>query len=530
MGSPVSQPIVNIQLLAAQTVDTFADRRALIVGQTGVGGTAVDKALVESVHNLPDSTIQALFGTDHLYGMINSYRSAVNVQGGGIIPQLDVISVAPNVSGVAATSVVTFTGPATADGILNFAIVDEDLYSFKVNVTDTDTPTIIGDAFVAAVTALTNAPFTAVNASGTVTITANDVGEIGNKYALKYSGQVGGVGVTLTGWTGGATNPTLTDSLDAIEGLRYTGITWPEGWEDDIEVPADLLSNRFNVSNGIEDGVVFLGRSDTAANQQTFVSTLNNQSLVVMGNNVIDSDTQKGSVIVQPADWGAAYFMGVRAKRLSTGAQIADLLINPKGLDATGGPSLASLAYHNTPLADMPVTLPADQYTSTEQIELRDAGVTVFGVNRAANFMIMSDVVTTRTTDNAGNDNNSFLYLNYVDTGSVCREIIFNTLKAAYPQSRLTEGDLIDRRSIENAASIKEQLLQIYAFLANLALVQAGDSATAFFRENTNVDVSLVDRLVTIDGPLPIVTQIGTINYNLSISFTIGASGLELTV
>ncbi len=529
MGSPVSQPIVNIQLLAAQTVDTFKDRRNLIVGQTGVGGTASDKVLVQDVHLLTDDQLITQFGNDHLYGSIVQWRSAVDVTGGGIIPKLDVIPVAPNGSGVAATSEIDFSGTATEDGTYTIAIVDEDKFDLILTVTSGDTATEVGDALDVAILALTNEPFTSANSTGTVTITATDVGTIGNFYGLRLAGVIAGLTTTVTGWASGATNPTLTDSLDAIEGLRYTGLAWPEGWNTDIDIPVDNFDARFNSSNAILDGVVFGGSSDTSTNNKSLVSTLNSQSLVFMGNNKVANALDKGPAILQPADWAAAYFMGVRAKRLSTGAQIADLLISPQGLDATGGPSLASLAYHNTPMVDMPVTLPADQYTSTEQLELRDEGFTIFGVNVAGNTMLMGDVVTTRTTDSAGNDNDSFLYLNYVDTGSVCREIIFATLKAAYPQSRLTEGDLIAGRSIENAASIKEQLMQIYEFLAELVLVQAGEAATSFFRDNTTVTVSLVDRLVTIVGPLPIVTQIGVINYNLSLSFTTGSTGLQLT-
>lgn len=529
MGSPISQPIVNIQLLAAQVVDTFKDRRNIIVGQNGVGGTAVDKVLVQDVHLLTDDELITQFGNDHLYGSIISWRSAVDVDGGGIIPQLDVIPVTANGGGVAATSIIGFTGTATEDGTYTIGIVDEEKFQIILTVTSGDTATVIGDALDAAILALTNEPFTSANSTGTVTITATDVGTIGNFYGLRLAGEIAGVTTAVTGWTGGATNPTLTDSLDAIEGLRYTGLAWPEGWNTDIDVPKDEFDSRFNSANAILDGVVFGGSSDTAANNTTLVSTLNSQSLVFMGNNKVSNTLDKGPVILQPADWVAAYFMGVRSKRLSTGALIADLLITPQGLDATGGPSLASLAYHNTPLIDTPVTLPAEQYTSTEQLELRDEGFTVYGVNVAGNTMLMSDVVTTRTTTSAGTDNDSFLYLNYVDTGSVCREIIFNTLKAAYPQSRLTEGDLIAGRAIENAASIKEQLMQIYDFLAGLALTQAGEAATSFFRDNTTVEVVLVDRLVTIVGPLPIVTQIGVINYNLSLSFTTGSTGLQLT-
>jgi len=223
--------------------------------------------------------------------------------------------------------------------------------------------------------------------------------------------------------------------------------------------------------------------------------------------------------------------MGIRDKRLSTGAQIADLIVATNApRDATGGAALASLPYFNSPLRQTPVTGTQNIYTAAEQLELEDDGFTSFGVNVAGNAMIMGPVVTTWTTDAAGNPNDSFHYLNYVDTGSVCREIIFRTLKATFAQSRLTEGDLLPGRAIENAASIKSKLIAIYKVLADVALVQAGDEAVTFFAENTSVEVSLATRTVTINGVLPIVTQLGTINYNLALAFTTTQTGTQITL
>jgi hypothetical protein len=296
-------------------------------------------------------------------------------------------------------------------------------------------------------------------------------------------------------------------------------------------VPVDEFDARFNASNNILDGIVFHGRSATAANAASAVASLNSQSLVVMGNNKLNATLHKGPAILQPADWVAAYFMGVRDKRLSTGAQIADLITatnSPR--DATGGPALASLPYFNTPLRQTPVTGTANIYSGTELIEFEDDGFPSFGVYTAVHAMIMGPVVTTWTTDAAGNPNDSFHYLNYVDTGSVCREIIFRTLKATFAQSRLTEGDLLPGRAIENAASIKSKLVAIYKVLADAALVQAGEAAVSFFSENTSVEVSLATRTVTINGVLPIVTQLGTLNYNLALAFTTTQTGTQITV
>lgn len=532
MGSPTSNPRVNIQLLPAAVVDAFKERQNLIVGQTGSGGTATSGALNQNVQSLTDTQIKALFGSDELYWKIKTWRDGVKLSAGGRVQPLDVIAVDPNGSAVAATGSVAFTGPATADGTLTVSVVDEANFTVEVAVTSGDTATAIAAAVDAALDGLTDLPVTPSNATGTLTLTANDGGTIGNYYGIKVSGNVAGVGYAITGFASGANDPTVTSIFDAIEGRRETGVAWPEAWQAQLSVATTEFDNRFNVANGVMDGVVFHGRSETYANALTAVSSLNSQSLVVMGNNVVAlSGSQDGPAILKPADWVAIEFMAIRDKRLTTGAQIADFIVTTNGgLDNTGGPALASLPCFNTPLDLAPVTLPANLYTSTEQIDLEDKGFTQYGVNVAGNGMIMGPVVTTRTNDDAGNENDSFLYLNYVDTGSVCREIFFNTLRAVYSQSRLTQGDLIADRSIENEASIKEQLMKIYRVLADLVLVQAGSDAERYFSDNTTVTIDLVTRSVSIVGVLPIVTQIGTIDYNLALSFDITSSGTTISV
>ncbi len=528
--SVVSQPLVNIQLLQAQVVDAFRDRRNAIVSQNGATGTATDKELVQDVHLMSDTDMRTNFGVGFLYQQIIAWRETVNVSGGGVVPVLDVIPVDPSGTGVAATATLQFTGSATADGTYIIDVVSEELYRMTVSIDSGTAENDIAIAVEAAVSTLTDALFTSGVATNTVTYTAVDVGTIGDYYGIRISGEVPGTTPTVVGWTGGANDPVLTDALDSITELRVTGLAWPEAWQASISIPTDEFDTRFNSSNQLLDGVIFTGHDDTLADFKSFISPLNSQSLVVGGNNRIDDTLDKGPAILHPADFSMCEFMAVRAKRLSTGAQIADLVIANGLADSTGGPSLASLAYHNTLLGRTPVTLPKNLYSGTEMIELRDLGGMAFGVNIAGNSMITNSVVTTRTTDAAGNSNDSFLYLNFVDTGSVCREIFFSTLKAAFPQSRLTDGDLVANRSIENEASIKAILLQIYGTLAELVLVQAGNDATSYFRDNTTVEVTLSQRLVTINGPLPIVTQIGQIDYNLALTFSLTGERLEITV
>lgn len=527
MGSVLSNPKINIQLLPAALVDAFEDRRDIVFGQIGSSGAAVDGELNTNVHTLTTAEIKTLFGDDtFLTNQILAWLSSNESHS-----PLDVVGKDPAGGATAATGVITFTGPATSDGELLVSFVDEEQYEVTVAITSGDTATDIGDALVTAINALTDPVFSALNAAGTVTATAKDAGTIGNDYGIRVKGTVPGVGVALTAWSGGATDPTLTGILDVIDGIRYTGIMWPEAWNANLDIIKDELDDRFNASNAILDGVVFHGLTDTYANILSAIASENSQSVVFMGAPKLALSAHTGPAILRPADWVAAEFAGIRARRLTTDAPIADFIISTSGgLDAFGGPSLASLPYFNTPLSDTPVTASTNLFSSVEQAGLEDAGFSVYGVNSAQNFMITAPVVTSWTTDPGGNPNDSFHYLNYVDTGSACREIFYRVLKSTYAQSRLTEGDLIPGRSMANAESIKAELLRIYRVLSGLALTQAGREAESFFSQNTSVTVSLAERKATISGPLPIVTQLGLINYSLQLSFTITGTGTQITV
>ena len=224
--------------------------------------------------------------------------------------------------------------------------------------------------------------------------------------------------------------------------------------------------------------------------------------------------------VLQPADWTMSYFQGVRSRRVTPDANIASFITTTAGtLDAFGGPSLASLPYFNTPLNQLSVENPNDLYTNIEQNELEVAGFSVYGVNSAENLMITGVMVTTWTTDAAGNPNESFHFLNFVDTASICREFFFNNLKSRFNQSRLTNGTLVPGRSIENEESIAAEFVIIYKKLSDLALTVAGAEAEIFFLDNLKIVLDLVGRKVSATFQLPIVTQLGEIIVTAQLNF-----------
>lgn len=525
MPGTTSYPRITTTLREAPLVDAYEGRRDVICGQIGTGGTATSGELYENVQSLTKAEIRALFGDDELYGRILQWLA-----GNERFSLLNVIALDPEGGATAATGEVVFSGTATADGTLTFAAVDERQFDVSVSVESGDDETAVGDKLEAAFSALENyPPFLASNASGTVTLIASDVGTAGNYYGIKGTGAVAGLSFALTGWSGGATDPSVTGIFDPLEGIRVTGVNWPQHWQDDIDEPTtSFLDPRFNVSNDILDGVAFMGKAETYANQLSFVSTLNSQSLVVMGNNKINETLQKGPASMSNPSWDVAYFQGVRAKRLTPNAPIADNIVAQGGpLDNFGGPALASLPYFNTPMPFVPVAKSTYLFSKQDQVDLNRAGVSTYGVNDSLNGMISGAIVTTRTTDAAGNENDSFHYLNFIDTASTCREIFYRNLKATFAQSRLTEGDIPDGRSAANEQIIKAELKRIFRVLANQGLVQLGSAAEKYFADNTTVDISAAGRSATITSLLPIVTQLEEINYALTLSFTTESTGTQ---
>lgn len=523
--SATSNPRINIQLLPAAIVNAFADRRDLLVGVVPTAAGVATGVLTQNVEALTLAQKRTLFGTGELFGRVQKWLSSNS----GNSP-LDVIAVKENGAGTAATASIALVGTATAAGTLTVCAVDEFQFKVTVQVAIGDTATVVGAALAAALNALVDSPFTAAAVTGTVTLTADEKGTNGNYYGIKVALAAAGLTQTLTGWAGGATDPVLTTLFDPITSIRYTGISFPEYWQASLSLVKTLLESRFNAANDIIDGVAFHGRSLTYANALSAVAGENSQVIVIGGNNKVTTATQIGPAIVQPADWTLAYFMGVRARRLTPSAPIADFIVSTSGqLDAFGGPALASLPYFNTPLARTSLASPAILYAMSEQKSLEDQGFTTFGVNISNNAMIMGPVTTNWKTDAAGNSNISFHYLEYIDTGSACREIFFRVLRSAYAQSRLTEGDLIPGRSMANAQSIKAKLLEIYRTLSGLALTQAGDAAEKYFSDNTTVTINLATGTATIAGPLPIVTQLRQLDYALQFSFSVGSTGTQVT-
>jgi len=487
-------------------------QKILFVGQKLAAGSATAGVLVENIAN--GGAEDALFGAKSMIAAMVRAAKAENKE-----TQMDAIPLDDAGAGVQATGTIAFSGTATAVGTLVVNIGSRVNYSYELAVTNTMTATALGGLLVAAITADTKSQVTAVNTAGSVAITAVHKGTIGNGIGLEVQGSVAGITTTVTAMASGATNPTLTSIFSVIGESRYQTIVFPSEYGFDF-VTDDLLDDRFNADNAILSGQAICGKTDTLANLKSAANGENSPSLVIFGNQKVTETLYKGSAMFELDYVIAAQFGAVKGLRLTDGANLVDIVsANTGSTDKIGGMHTASLPYFNTPMPNLPIIDTGKGFSATEIAELKTAGVSIVGNNIASNGVLVGEVVTAYKTDAQGNPDTTWKYLNYVNTGENVVEYFSNNIKSDYDQSRLTEGDLIADKSMANQTSIASMMIKYYKELADMALVEAGDVASAFFKNSLVITFDKSIGKVFIACKVPIVTQLREFFISVKISF-----------
>jgi len=220
----------------------------------------------------------------------------------------------------------------------------------------------------------------------------------------------------------------------------------------------------------------------------------------------------------------SAQIAAIRSLRLTPDAVIGSILSGAQGRDAFGGVALSSRPYANTLCANLPVIAPTRGFTKKDTIDMNAAGISSSGNNSAGNSHILGQMVTTYKTDNAGNPDVSFKFMNYVDTGSNVREYFFRSAKIEFAQSRLTDGDLVEGRPMQNEASIRAWAVGVYDILSddNFVLTRAGEDNLNRFKNNLLLTLDLNSgTVILIAQQTPLVSQLRKLLGNIRIAFQI---------
>lgn len=207
------EPLFYAEVDATHANTAGASLRALLIGTKNTAAPAV--ANVAEISAGPDDA-KAKYGLgSQLARMVDAYRR------NDPFGEVWALPLAEAGGGTAASGTVTFTGPATAAGVLSLYIAGQ---LVTVAVPSGMTAAQLATATVAAITAAVDLPVTAAINGGTpsqVDLTARHKGVTGNDIDVRvnYRGAPGGeavpagITVAIVAMAGGATNPVLTQAL-----------------------------------------------------------------------------------------------------------------------------------------------------------------------------------------------------------------------------------------------------------------------------------------------------------------------------
>jgi phage tail sheath gpL-like len=507
--SAVANPRVTLNIIPRDQRVGLDDQRILVVGQKLTGGAA--PAGLNTDIGRSAAEINTAFGARSHLALVCRRLRKINPN-----TNLDVIALADAGSPTKATGVVAFSGTATGSGSLTIISVDGNDHTYTVDGVTGDTAATVATKFETLMDADPIAPFVASVSTATLTMTAENGGKVANDWPLIVKGSIPGITVTLTAWGSGATDPTLTTILDAVANIRYQTIVWPSQYA--TTVLKTFLEARKNLDNDIKDGIAFIGTNRAFADVKSDALALNSSEMVLITNEPETGATWKGAHLPQAPDLTAASFAAARARRFEDGILISDIVATNEFRDQFGGISKCSLPYFNTPILYCGQPLRGSGYTQEEQQELEDAGVSVVGYNRSNTAVVMGVVVTTWQKDVAGNDDDTWKFLEWRDTHGTIREYFVKNIRKEFSQHRMTAGTAVAGFAIIDEASVRAFLYQLYDELAEECITVKGLAGRRKFEENLVVTLKPALRRVEIAADVPMVSQfgeaIGSIKFN----------------
>ncbi len=513
MSNAVSNPRVTLDIIRSDAKVGLEDQRGLIVGQISANAAA-DITDGQYVSDVPrtEEEINELFGSDsHLAILCRSYREVNEYT------NLSAIALEDDGAATKAAATLAFAGAATKDGELSVTVVSEYHYTFNLEVVTGEDAQDVLDKLLAAITARGAAPFTFAHDNTTGTFTAVNGGSIANNWPIKIEGRVPGLTYTLTGWTGGATDPDLSTLFDEVSDIRFQGIVWPESYSN--ATIKNFIDPRKNVDNDVKDGEAFITINETFVTAKTTALGINSSEVTLISNEPVDEANWKGMCVATSPDMISAYAAAIRALRIEDGVSVSDYVSTNAPNDQFGGVHMHSLPFFNTPIRFIGKQRNGSGYSGAEQLELEQSGVSVIGNNRSNTGTVLGQVVTTWQKDPAGNDDETWKYLNWRDTHGAIREYMVLNNRKRWAQSRLSTGGAVPGYDIATEAAVRAYQIELFGDLVDDLLAVGGSDQRKYFEEHLQVTLEPENRRVIIHSKVPMMSQLGEIIGTVQYSF-----------
>ena len=486
-------PIINWQVMKGDSKAGFGEQRVLIIAQGS--GDNTPKTLIEDIQK---NEVESLCGAGSMAQMAYERFRKYNLAN-----EVDIITLQEPSDGTKAQGGLKVTGTAGENKTLEFKLGDDEFVVYVTILKDQSAQTIANN-IVSAINAK-DYPFTASidgNDNSLVLIDFNIKGEVGNGLVVSLKNRVVGLQFTPIQFTGGAGAYDTDGIFDGIT-KRYQTVLFDKATPFDIV--EEWLQSRINVTNTVLGGIGITMLNGGYSDVKSFAESKNSESMVVIGN--VDEMKYNAIPLLAVAEVGAK-----RALRLTDGAVIGDLVLEAQ--EAYGGINKSSLPYHNTPIS---YDEPQGQLIIEQVQDLNDAGVSLFVP--ATIGVVLGSMVTLYKYDKAGIADDTFKFLNAMDTSFAIQEYLYNNTKKEFGQTRATGGDLVAGVAMTNELSVKAYIVGLYEDMVDMALVQGGAEAIKAFKKNLSVKLDVASGVYSVYAPCAIVSQFRGLNGVVAISY-----------
>lgn len=433
-------------------------QRVLMIGTRLATGTVAANA-VTRITSLAQA--QAAFGRgSQLAAMVAAYREVSTET------PLYAVAVDEASGGVAATSTITVTGPATAAGTITLYVAGTRL---QVGVASGDAVATIAAAIAAAVNASLDLPVTAGAAAGVVTLTCRHKGVVGNGIDVRDSYLLGeslpaGVALAYAAGTAGTGTPAIAALIAALPDIQYT--SWCLGHSDSATLAAVQaeLASRWDGMRMLE-GHAIAAAAGTHAELTTLGEAVNDEHITLLG-------TYKAP---HPAWIWAAVTAAVDAAESDPARPRQTLALT--GLYA-------------------PVE--AVRFNWEERNTLLYSGISTWSVDNDGTVRI-ERLITMYREDGAGNEDTSYLDLTTMRTLIYVRYFFRVNVASRYPRHKLADdGAVYDTdQAVVTPSEFKGYLLSLYTALVTAVICEDYTAfASSLVVERNATDRNRLDTLM----------------------------------
>lgn len=429
----VNTPKLSLTLGTESNVG-LSEQKALLIMPYSINEYKKDV----DINSLPES---------HLKNMLLKFRELNK------ITKLSYIGVAPTGTPTNASATITIASGVTSASAIEIYLLD------TINIIS-----IPADSSIQAISQLisasliTNKYVDSVDISVdfvTITITLNDllIGDLGNNIYFNSNNAI----LSTTDFTGGSFIGVY--DLSLIQSDRYQNIILSNVFNG--KSLSDFLKARFNTEFVLLDGIgikYYQNQSEIDSDEIE-----NNQVLIQL----VSSPTKENY------DSHAVLFGALRSLRLTDGSNLTQLVDASAGVsNNVGGINMSSIPYHNTNLNKY-IKLANEPLGSQETLDIEAKRLTLIDYDLSGYNVLLNDVYTSYKIDEAGNDDDTYKFLNIVDIALSVRELFFNKIKQKTKQSTLaTSGKAISNRGQLSVETVRTGLISVYQDLIELGVVE----------------------------------------------------------